>query len=217
MSNKVFYGVVAIIIAVVVGAVVLTGGDSSKKEEVKKIDIAAVTDKDHVKGAKNPKITIVEYGDFQCPFCGVVHPTVEQVLPEYKDDVRFVFRHFPITNIHPNTLVMHRAAEAAGNQGKFFELYDMIYENQREWSESKGPVGLVTGYAKKLGLDMDKFTKDLNSSEVADRVRDVKNEGAKAGVESTPAFFIDGKPVDAPQSADQFRETINKALKAAKN
>jgi protein-disulfide isomerase len=145
-----------------------------------------------------------------------VHPTLEQVLPEYKDDVQFVFRHFPITNIHPNALVMHRAAEAAGNQDKFFELYNVIFENQQEWSQSKKPVEIVTGYADKLGLDMDKFTKDLNSPEVADIVREVKNAGDKAGVKGTPAFYIDGKPIDAPQSADQLRETIDKALKAAK-
>ena len=123
MSNKVFYGIIAVIVVAVIGGVIVSGG-GKKKEDVKKIDIAAVTEKDHAKGAENPKVTLIEYGDFQCPFCGVVHPTLNQVLPEYKDSVKFVYRHFPITNIHPNTLVMHRAAEAASNQDKFFELYD---------------------------------------------------------------------------------------------
>jgi len=215
MSNKVFYGIIAVIVVAVIGGVIVSGG-GKKKEDVKKIDIAAVTEKDHAKGAENPKVTLIEYGDFQCPFCGVVHPTLNQVLPEYKDSVQFVYRHFPITNIHPNTLVMHRAAEAASNQDKFFELYDMIYENQQEWSESKNPLEIVTGYAKEIGLNIDQFKKDINSTEVADRVREVKNEGEKAGVESTPTFFINGKKVDAPRSADELRETLDKALRDLK-
>ncbi|MBP7018045.1 DsbA family protein [Candidatus Saccharibacteria bacterium] len=214
MSNKVFYGIIAVIVVAVIGGVIVSGG-GKKKEDVKKIDIAAVTEKDHAKGAENPKVTLIEYGDFQCPFCGVVHPTLNQVLPEYKDSVKFVYRHFPITNIHPNTLVMHRAAEAASNQDKFFELYDMIYENQQEWSESKNPLEIVTGYAKQIGLDVDQFKKDINSVEVADRVREVKNEGEKAGVESTPTFFVNGNKVDAPRSADELREILDKALKDA--
>lgn len=217
MSNKVFFGIIIVlIVGVLGGSIYFANRDEPKTEEAVTTDLKAVTEADHVKGPKDAKITLIEYGDFQCPFCGSVHPTIEEVLAEYENDVRFVFRHFPIPGSHPNALVAHRAAEAAGNQDKFFEMHDLLYENQQEWSSSNKPFDIFKKYAKQIDLDVDTFTSDFDSDEVADAVRIVKEAGTESGISSTPSFFLNGKKIDIPRSADELKQDIDKELESTK-
>lgn len=215
MSNKAFYGIVAVIVIIAVGGAVLFSRSDDSSDKNKITDVAAVTETDHTKGNSDATVTLIEYGDYQCPYCGILHPTVEEILDEYEEDILFVFRHFPLTNIHQNALTAHRAAEAAGKQDKFFEMHDLLYERQTAWSESDEPITVFTDYAEELGLNIDQFEKDLQASDVAERVRSDKKGGEDAGVESTPTLFLNGEKIDAPRSTEEFREIIDEALKDA--
>lgn len=217
MSNKVFFGIIVVlIVGVLGGSIFFANRNNSDGGETGSADLAAVSDKDYVRGLDTAKVTFIEYGDFQCPYCAQVHPTIEEVLQEYENEVRFVFRHFPIPSSHPNALVAHRAAEAAGNQNKFYEMYDLLYQGQQEWSTSDKPIDVFKKYAKQIGLDLDTFNTDFESDAVAERVRVVKEAGAKAGVNSTPTLFLNGKKIENPRSAEELRQEIDKAIKAVK-
>jgi len=213
MSNKMFFGILATIVVVVLGLALYFNNSSKESNDTKPADLAVVTENDHTIGNEEAKVILVEYADFQCPYCGAVHPTIKEVMPEYEDDVLFVFRHFPITSIHPNALVAHKAAEAASKQDKFWEMHDKLFETQTSWSSSKEPLETFRGYAKDLKLDMDKFNSDFDATSTLDTINKVKSAGSAAGVESTPTMFLNGKKIDAPRSPQELRATLDKALK----
>jgi len=215
MSNKTFFIVIAVIVIGVLGGAVYYANLDKSNNDKKKTEITTVTNTDHIEGPENAKVTLIEYGDFQCQFCALLHPTLEEVLPEYKDSVRFVFRHYPIISSHPNALVAHRAAEAAGEQGKFFEMYDLLYQGLQDWSTDKTPIEIFKKYAKKIGLDSDKFMKDFDSEKVADAIRADKEGGTEGGVTSTPTLFLNGKQIENPRSSDDLRKQLDSAIKSA--
>ncbi len=159
------------------------------------------------KGAKEAKVVIIEFSDFQCLFCALVQPTLDQVMELYGDRVRLVYRHFPLTKIHPYALKAAVAAEAAGNQGKFWEMHDKLYQNQEKLT-----VDDLGRYAQELGLDMERFNKDLDSPELEKKVLTDKEDGLKAGVKGTPAFFINGTYISGNQPFEKFKELIEAEL-----
>jgi protein-disulfide isomerase len=159
-----------------------------------------------VKGNPDAKLAIVEFSDFQCPFCNRVEPTLKQIEKQYGDQVRIVFKHLPLS-IHPKAPAAHAAAEAAHQQGKFWEMHDLIFANQREMSEAK-----YLEYAKQLGLDMDKFKADLKSEEVQKRVKQDMAEASKLGVTGTPAFFVNGRFLSGAQPFSSFESLIDEEL-----
>jgi protein-disulfide isomerase len=159
-----------------------------------------------VRGPADAEVTIVEFGDFQCPFCGRVNGTLHQVRQEYGDDVRLVFKHLPL-RIHPQAPAAHAAAEAAHRQGKFWEMHDKIFENQRDLSEER-----FVAYAQELGLDVERFKRDLASEAVKQRVESDSQEAAKLGVSGTPAFFINGKYLSGAQPFEAFKQRIDAEL-----
>ena len=167
-----------------------------------KIDIAGRP----VKGGKNAKVTIVEWSDFQCPFCKRVTPTLDQIHETYGDQVRIVFRHLPLS-IHSKAPAAHAAAEAAHKQGKFWEMHDKIFENQRELSADKFAV-----YAQELGLDVDQYKKDVVSAEVKKRLDGDSSAAAKLGVTGTPAFFVNGRYLSGAQPFTSFKKLIDEEL-----
>lgn len=207
--NKQFLAVILVIIVALAGIFALTnkkddnGGDKGSTAQASQ----------HVKGLKDSKVTLLEYGDFQCPACKSYFPLIGQLEAEYGDRVAFQFRHFPLVQIHPNAFVGSRAAEAAGKQGKFFEMHDLLYENQETWSASSSPIPLLQSYAKQLNLNLDQFNTDMNSSAVADTINaDVKSAQA-VGATSTPTFVLNGKRIDKnPQSAEEFKKLLDEAL-----
>ncbi len=160
-----------------------------------------------VRGPKNAPVTITMFSDFQCPFCGQAQPIVEQVLAAYPNDVNFVMKQFPLRQIHPNADPAARAALAAGKQGKFWEMHDELYKNQRNLSPET-----IKGIAEKIGLDMKKFEADENSDEVKKQVNEELALGAKSDVRGTPTFFVDGKIVQN-RSVDGFKAQIDAELK----
>ncbi|HSX53127.1 MAG TPA: thioredoxin domain-containing protein [Patescibacteria group bacterium] len=178
------------------------------------------------KGAKN--VTLQEYGDYQCPFCGAFYPVVKQVAAQYNNDIFFQFSNLPLFQIHNNAIAGARAAEAASLQGKFWEMHDMLYENQSEstgWVVSSTPLTFFTSFAQQLGLDTNKFTQDYSSSAVNDTIQADLAAFKKTGQqEATPSFFIDGKFVpltnlydaNGQPSAAKFAQVINAEI-AAKN
>jgi protein-disulfide isomerase len=158
------------------------------------------------RGDASAKIAIVEFSDFQCPFCSRVTPTLEQIHKSYSDDVRIVFKHLPLT-MHPKAPAAHAAAEAAHRQGKFWEMHDRIFSNQSDLAPET-----FTGYAQQVGLDVDAFKKDVGSDGVKKRIDADTREAAKLGVSGTPAFFINGKYIAGAQPFEAFKQRIDEEL-----
>jgi protein-disulfide isomerase len=146
-----------------------------------------VNENDHVLGPETATVTLVEYGDFECPFCGAAHVSIQELLRLVGDDVQFVFRHFPLSQIHLHALPAAEAAEAAGAQGKFWEMHDLLFTNQ----DRLGPADLL-GYAQALGLDPERFSLEVDQHVHLPRIRQDFMSGIRSGVNGTPTFFVNG-------------------------
>lgn len=170
---------------------------------------------DHIRGSTagtSTPVTLVEYGDFQCPACGSYYPIVERVIASTSPQtLRYVFRHFPLTQ-HANAVPAAKASEAAGKQGKFWEMYNILYQTQADWENAADAKTIFTGYAKTLGLDITKFSADFDSKAVMDIINNDYKGGAAAGINATPTFFINGKQITNPQSYDEFKKDIDNAV-----
>lgn len=190
---------------------------SKAKENAKKSGTGQVTN--HVQGAGNKHVTLVEYGDFQCPACGAYYPTIEEIRQKYGDDITFQFRNFPLVQIHQHAMAGHRAAEAAAKQGKFFEMYNQLYANQKVWSASNDPTSFLEQYASQIGLNMDQFKADYSSSSVNDTINADVKAGQALGINSTPTFFLNGKKLDPlpDRTVEAFSKVIDEAIKNASN
>lgn len=136
-------------------------------------------------------VILEEYGDYQCPPCGVLYPELKQIEHEYGDQLRVVFHHFPLTRIHKNALIAAHAAEAARNQNKFWEMHDRLYRNQKEWVDQDDPRPTFISYARQLNLKVEQFTSDMDSNLVDQRISADVSRGNAAGVTGTPTVFID--------------------------
>jgi protein-disulfide isomerase len=157
-------------------------------------------------GDADAPVTIVEWSDFQCPFCKRVSPTLAQIREEYGGQVRFVFKHMPLS-IHPQAVAAHTASEAAHSQGKFWEMHDLIFENQRDLQ-----VATLERHAASLGLDMDQFRKDVADEEIGARISADMEQAQKLGVTGTPSFFINGRYLSGAQPFANFKRYIDEAL-----
>lgn len=147
----------------------------------------------HIKGNPEAEVKLVEYSDFQCPACAAFYPVAKQIVEDYPDQISFEYKHFPLSNIHPNAQMAAVAAEAAGQQGKFFEFHDLLFENQSEWSPSLVPNALFLEYAEELELDIEQFSRQMKSSMLLDKVRSEFREGNELSVSGTPTFFLNGE------------------------
>jgi protein-disulfide isomerase len=158
------------------------------------------------RGPEDAAVTVVEFSDFQCPFCARVHPTLEQVRKQYPDQVRIVYKHLPLS-MHPKAPGAAAAAEAARLQGKFWEMHDRIFENQAQMSEDK-----YVEWAGEMGLDVDRFKKDLHSPAVKARVDADARQAAALGVTGTPAFFVNGRYLSGARPFADFKRLIDAEL-----
>jgi protein-disulfide isomerase len=172
--------------------------------ELPRIDVEA---KGPARGPANAPVTIVEFSDFQCPYCGREYPVIERLMKEYDGKVRLVFRHYPL-DFHPFAQKAAEAGACAQEQGKFWELHDKMFTNQ-----TKLAVDDLKGYAKSLGMDAAKFDKCLDSGEKKQQVDEDLKAGSAAGVNGTPAFFINGVFVNGAQPYDQMKQTVDRELK----
>jgi protein-disulfide isomerase len=153
------------------------------------------TDNMHARGNANAKITLEEYGDYQCPPCGALFPDLKKIEKEYGDQMRFVFRHFPLQG-HKHARAAAHAAEAAAMQGHFWEMHDIIYQNQSSWAPTEDARPLFIQYARDLKLDVDRFTRDMDSPAIEARVTADYDRGVANGVGGTPSIFINGRQLN---------------------
>ena len=166
-----------------------------------------VSERDHVLGPATAPVTLVEYGDYECPFCGAAHATLEQVRQVMGNDLRFVYRHFPLTQIHPHAYQAAEAAEAAAAQGRFWEMHDLLFENQ----DRLGLRDLI-GYAGALDLDLERFVTDLRGHAYAGRLREDFLSGVRSGVNGTPTFFVNGVRHDGGYDVEALLEALRGEL-----
>jgi protein-disulfide isomerase len=167
----------------------------------------AVGANDHVQGPANAPVTMVEYGDYECPYCGEAYPIVKALQKRLGEQMRFVFRNFPLAEAHPHAEHAAEAAEAAGAQGKFWEMHDLLYENQDALEDED-----LVRYAKALHLDVPRFVKEMEAHQHSERVREDFRSGVRSGVNGTPSFFINGVRHDGPFDLRSLLATIDAAV-----
>ncbi|MFA5131977.1 MAG: thioredoxin domain-containing protein [Candidatus Paceibacterota bacterium] len=183
------------------------------KGQVQAVKEVVISETDHVRGAQDGKVTLVEFGDFQCPACSAYEKLVQTMLIQNPATLKVVFRHFPLMQIHQNALLSAKASEAAGIQGKFWEMHDILYAKQTEWSTGLNARDFIMTYATTLGLDIKKFSDDMNSKAVEEKIFAEYQEGIKLGIQGTPTFFINGKMIESPQTVEAFDALIKAAAK----
>jgi protein-disulfide isomerase len=165
-------------------------------------------------GSAPGAVTLEEFADFQCPPCGRLHPELKKIEGEYGERLRVVFRHLPLGSIHDHALEAALAAEAAGAQGKFWEMRDLLYERQGEWSVVEPARPVFVGYARQLGLDAERFERDVDAPETRARVETDVNRADTAHVQATPTLFLEGRELSAPErTPGGLRAAIDAALK----
>jgi len=158
-------------------------------------------------------VVLEEYGDYQCPPCGQLYPELKQIEQEYGNQVQIVFHHFPLMKIHKNALLAARAAEAARNQNKFWEMHDRLYRNQKEWAELEDPRPVFTSYAHQLNLNVEQFSRDLESNQIDQRISADIQRGTSLGVTGTPTVFLDSRLVNyQATNSEGLRRGINLLL-----
>lgn len=201
-ENKIFIGIGLITFLIIACGIFLFGKSGPQVAGAATVDQGILLRNSHNSiRVQKVKVTLVEFADFQCPACGAAHPIVKQVLEKYKDKIMFVYRHFPLQQ-HRNARLAARAAEAAGAQSRFWEMYDVLYEKQTEWGESTDAKQLFISYAKMLELDSTIFTKALESDKFDQSIQQDYSDGVTLGVNSTPNFFLNGKKLQLRSLAD---------------
>ena len=164
-------------------------------------------------GSRDAKVMLVEFGDYQCPACGVADPTVEKIIQDFQNNSNFsfVFRHFPLSQ-HANALMASESAEAAGAQGKFWQMHTKLYQSQSQWSDQKNPIDTFAGYAQELGLNVDQFKQDVLAKKYADKISQDQKDGLSVNLEATPTFFLNGVAAVGVPDYNNLKSEIQAAL-----
>jgi protein-disulfide isomerase len=162
-----------------------------------------VSARDHIEGNEDALVTLVEYADYQCPYCGAAHPVIQRLQKSLGKKLRFVFRNFPLTHAHPYALLAAQAAEAAALQGEFWKMHDLIFENQEELEPE-----VLQVWAHKIGLDVDQFAKAVREERVTKRIEEDYASGLDSGVDGTPSFFINGTRYEGEDDYDSLRAAL---------
>jgi protein-disulfide isomerase len=162
---------------------------------------------DHIRGSINAPITIVEYGDYECPYTGMAYPIVHDIMKQFGDQLYFVFRNFPLNDIHPHAQHASEAAEAAAAQDKFWQMHDYLFEHQKALDDNH-----LLEYAKKIGLDIDRFKKEMSKHVYAPLINKSLKSGIDSGVEGTPTFFVNGVRYEDSWDFDTFSSFLKENL-----
>jgi protein-disulfide isomerase len=178
----------------------------SRTEWSAELTLPVSDERDHIQGSPDAPVTLLEYGDYECPYCGAAYPIVKQLQARLGERLRFAFRNFPITTSHPHAEYAAEAAEAAAVQGRFWEMHDHLYEHQRQLEDAD-----LHAYAEQLGLDVARFDNELAGHANADRVREDFMSGVRSGVNGTPTFYINGKRHDASYDIDTLLAALQSA------
>lgn len=228
MNKKTWIIFAVICVAVLGGLVIFSRKDSVNVSDVDqaKQQTASVANgniADHVFGKSDSKVTLIEYGDFQCPFCGDAHPQVKSVTEAYKDKIAFIFRNYPLPSMHPNAKAAAAAVEAAGLQGKYWEMNNKIYETQNDWNNlsTDKRTDIFVSFAKAVGVkDGEKFKTDMSGQDVNKKINFDLALGNKAKVTGTPSFYLNGTKVTDEVSSSiingdgsKLREALDNLLK----
>lgn len=212
--NKRLLILAAIITAIFAG--VLFNSNNKNSTAVTTASTSSVTATPHVTGKTDAAVTLTEYSDFQCPACGAYYPIVEQVIQKYHSQIRFEYRHYPLVAIHQNAFAAARAAEAAGKQGKFWEMYRELFKNQAVWENASNARAIFDGYAERIGLNLTTFRTDFASSAVNDAINASIAEFNQRGLPTaTPTFLLNGKPIE-PRDANEFGKLIDEQLQRSR-
>jgi protein-disulfide isomerase len=207
--DKRFWGIVAAIVIVLIGIFVITNHHNKGSNTL----TSNAQPTHHVEGLNQDGITLLEYGDYECPYCGEYYPIVKQVEALYNQYITFQFRNLPLTQIHPNAFAGARAAEAAALQNKFWQMHDLLYENQDSWVDSGNPETYFVQYAQQLGLNINTFKQDFASDQVNNTINaDVAAFGQTGAQEATPSFFLNGKQIQPSESLASFEQLLNAAI-----
>lgn len=164
--------------------------------------------KDHVEGGSNASVELIEYGDYQCPYCAQAYYIIKDIQEDLGDDLKFVFRNFPLEELHPNALHAAIAAETAAELGKFWEMHNILYENQQYLEDEN-----LIEYAKEIGLSVSQFEKDFGNNLSYDKVKRDYESGVKNGVEGTPTFFVNGRIFTGDWSSGEFKHYLKSLVK----
>jgi protein-disulfide isomerase len=175
-------------------------------------DVLEVKEGDWIKGNPDAEVTLIEFADLECPACAAYSLDTKKLVEQFPNDIRFVFRHFPLVSVHKNATNAARATEAAGKQGQFWEMHDVLFERQSDWSEEGNPLDKFISYINELELDEGKFKSDYESEEVKKEVNDDLLSANQLRLNSTPTFFLNGSRMDTPRNYDEFRSLIENAL-----
>jgi protein-disulfide isomerase len=208
-------GIFALVVVLAVIAAAFLSGSVSPQSAFKATTVPAITAADWQRGNTQAKVSVIEYGDFQCPACAQYEPIMEQLEKEYAGNVIFVFRNFPLYQIHQDAMISSQAAEAAGLQGKYWEMHDLLYKNQPQWETASADTVVskfYDGYAQSLGLNVSKFDTDINSDAVKAKVQKDLDSGNAAQVDHTPTFFVNLAQIPNPTSYAAFKAVIDAAL-----
>lgn len=185
---------------------------SSSTATTSNIKLPPITSSDIADGPKNAPAQLVEYADFECPSCKAYYPLVKQLQSDFKGKLLFVYRYFPLANIHPNAINSADAAEAANKQGKFWEMHDKLFDTQDTWATSNDARNIFKSYAQQLGLNMDQFTKDFDDPATEKLVTNAMQADLDMGLNGTPTFFLNGKQIALPNGYDAFKQLIQSQL-----
>lgn len=196
---------------IILGVVVLLVGSVAYSQYAAKQADEGVVIEPHVKGNADASVVLVEYSDFQCPACAQFYPYVKDIMNEYGDDIRFEYRHFPLINIHPQAVPAARAALAAAQQDKFWEMHDKLFENQTVWSKSANPNAYFNQYAEELGLNVETFKRQMGSAMIQSAIDASFADARERGFTGTPTFMINDKVMEFG-TFDEFRSQIEAAV-----
>ncbi|OGL89343.1 hypothetical protein A3I45_02815 [Candidatus Uhrbacteria bacterium RIFCSPLOWO2_02_FULL_53_10] len=202
-------GLVIVLFVIVFGVARLANNSSAPSDGGVPLTTTDSVEGEWTKGNPEAPIVLIEYSDFQCPACRNYYPAVKDVAAAYPDDVKVVYRHYPLRSIHENAQIAGQAAEAAGMQGKFWEMHDLLFENQSEWSTGVGQKATFVRYAEELGLDVERFKDDLTSNAAQGAVNRGYVSAIQAGVNSTPTFFLNGQQIQVAPDVAAFAELID--------
>lgn len=224
--DKRFWLILGGIIALLIGVFVITGGKADNSGSNFAGEPTEIQDDDRIVNPNASRdVVLIEYGDFECPGCGALHPVLKQMHQEFADNVTFVFRHFPLTNIHRNAFAAHRAAEAAHRQNQFFAMHDLLFENQEAWNgpsalDAQGvtveqATSIFEQYAQMLELDIDQFKADFASEDVANTINSHVSSGRTLSLNSTPSLLLNGQSIPTPSSLEEMRQLLQAAVEEA--
>lgn len=208
IRTMVFWGISALVLGGMVFGMVKIASKNSPDNKTPLSLMSAVIESDWVRGNKEAKVVLTEYSDFQCPACASYHGIVKQLHNDFGDRMAIIYRHFPLRQIHANAEIAALSAEAAGKQGKFWEMHDMIFENQKKWETEKNAKEIFIRYSLELGLNLEQFKKDIDSKEVKNKVETDYQSGVKIGVNHTPTFFVNSVEIQNPRSYEEFKNII---------